>query len=95
MLWAEELKYSVVGRISLRKGDEPPTTLDLINKLVEIWNTEKFKLVPMGKVIYHIILKNMKDQCEMLSTGAVNTRPNVLRSTRWVPDLIWQIIRLL
>lgn len=78
----EEFKYSIVGKISLRKKDVPPTTLDLKNKMVELWKIEKFKLISMGKEIYHVLSHDMNYQCSVLQIGAVITRPNIFRTTR-------------
>lgn len=81
----KELKYSDVGKINLRKGDVPLTNLDSNNKLVVLWKIKMFKLILMGKRIYHILLHNINDQCLVLSIGAVNTNSHIFRTTRWVP----------
>lgn len=45
----KELQYSIVGRVSLRKGEILHTTLELKKRLEASWGITNFKLIPLGK----------------------------------------------
>lgn len=60
-LGVNELQHSIVGRLFLTKGSNPPTTMELRAKLQSSWCVESFKLVPMGGGLHHIILQSMED----------------------------------
>lgn len=42
------LIFSVVGKLSLQKGDPPPTTMELREKHRSIWKVVQFELIPLG-----------------------------------------------
>lgn len=79
----EELKYNVVGRLFLTKGCEHPTTMELKNKLAQIWGVPNFKIVPLGGGYFHIIQNSMSDQSTEMSSGLVNTSPGTFRVSQW------------
>lgn len=56
----ESLKFSVVVKIFLRRGQSLLTIMDLKTKLQEIWEIHGFKVVPMGSVHYHKTLVSME-----------------------------------
>lgn len=67
----EELKFSVVGRLMIQKGEIFPTTLMLKKKLDEAPTNQKSKIVPYKRGIYHILLHLMNDQASIMSQSVV------------------------
>lgn len=45
-----------------------------------------FKLIPLGRGYYHVLINNMENQSTATTAGPVNTNPGVFRVTRWTPD---------
>lgn len=56
--WKEikDLKFSVFGKLFLRRRKSIPTVMELKSKLRELWEVDNFKLIPMGGCHYHIML---------------------------------------
>lgn len=63
----KELIFCVVGKLSLQKGDLVLITLELKRKLVEIWNIDNFKLIPLGRGEYHVLLRTINYQSKVLT----------------------------
>lgn len=80
----EERKYNIVGRFFLQKGNAPPTTMELKERLGIIWGLKSFKLVPMGGGNYHVVLHLMEDQSAVMAQGSVNLSLGTFRVTRWL-----------
>lgn len=74
----EEPRYSVVGRNHLQKGKPAPMTIEMEVKLALIWGLDMFKLIPIGRGFFHIVLKTMEEQRQVLSHGPVNFSPGLL-----------------
>lgn len=81
----EGLKYSVIGRLSLQRGQPISKTMELKTKLAEFKKFYKFKVIPLGKVMFYILLYNLKDQFKALSIGTLLFKPGLLQLNRWVP----------
>lgn len=81
----DDLKYSVVGRLYLRRGIFPPTTMDLKKKLMGVWGIESCKIVPMGSGHFHVIFNSFEDQSSAMAHGPVNISPGIVRVSRWYP----------
>lgn len=45
-----------------------------------------FKILPIGKVFYHIFSGSMEKQSLILSMSAVSLKPGVFRVSPWIPD---------
>lgn len=81
----EELKFSIVGRLSLQRGQDPPTNKFLRQKLEEFLGCKQFKLIPLKGGIYHVLFNSLQDQALAMTKGAINIKPGVLRICRWYP----------
>lgn len=81
-----ELQFSVIVRIILQRGDAPPTTLELKQKLVSVGGFSNYKLIPLSKGYYHVLVRSMEEQSKVMTAGPVNTKPGDLRVSRWTPD---------
>lgn len=55
----EELCFSVVRRLTIQNGELLPPTLTLKEKLQSIQGIERFKIIPLGRGVYHILLHSM------------------------------------
>lgn len=58
-----------------------PTTEVIQSKLASIWKITEFRVAPIGRKFFHIFLKSMEDKSYVMSLGAVNLKPGVLRVT--------------
>lgn len=58
----EENKYSVIGQLLLQKGDVLWMTLGLKQKLSGVWGISNFRVLPIGKGVFHVFLFSMEDQ---------------------------------
>lgn len=81
----EDLKYSVIGKLSISRGDEAPTTMEIKEILMSFWNIVELKVIPLGRGVFHILLTNMKDQCIALAAGPIMFNSGVMRLNRWIP----------
>lgn len=45
----QDLKFSVIAKLTIQKGEEAPTTLQLKEKLVQALEVSAFKLIPYGR----------------------------------------------
>lgn len=45
-----------------------------------------FKLIPLGRVFYHVLLNNMAKQCTALTAVLINVFPGIFRVNSWTPD---------
>lgn len=81
----EELKFCVIGKFNIQRGDSIPTTMEIQKKLSDFWKIMDFKVIPIGKRTFHILLCSMKDQCKALSVSPVFLKPGILRLNNWVP----------
>lgn len=81
----ENLKFSVIGRLSVHRDDSLPTTMEVKEKLVEGLKIEDMKVIAMGKGVFHIILSCLNDQCKALTAGSLFLKPGILRFSRWLP----------
>lgn len=81
----EELKFSVVGKLNLKRGDPIPTTMEISRKLCEFWKIPNLKVIPLGEGTFHVLLCNLKDRCKALSVSSVFLKQDFLRINRWVP----------
>lgn len=63
----EDNKYNIIGRVTMRRGDPLPSTLDLRKKLESVWGMLRFKIKPVGRGYYRIFLQSMGDQSTPMS----------------------------
>lgn len=78
-----QLKFSVIGRLTLQHGDLFPTTIESKGKLAE-W-IEDMRVIPTDNRMYHILLHNLGDQCKALTVGSLFLKPGIMRFNRWLP----------
>lgn len=81
----EELKFSLVGRVTIQSGETIPTTFDLKKKLEDVLKMIDFKEVPYGWGVYYLLLYSMEDQVLVMSQGPIHTYLGVIEFTRWFP----------
>lgn len=55
----EYLKFSIVGRLSLQRGEDFPTNKTIREKLEAFWGLSDFKLIPLKGGIYHVLFSSM------------------------------------
>lgn len=55
------LQYSVVGRLSMPRGDYPPTNMNLKASLEAAWGINNFKVISL-KGAYQFLLNPHQDQ---------------------------------
>lgn len=84
----EELKFSVIRRLFIHRGETMPTTLELKERLQSIWNIKNLKVIPLGRDLFHILLHSMVDQSLVLAYGTAFTKPGMLITTHWYPSSI-------
>lgn len=66
----------------MQKGDSPPTTLGLKQKLKELGGIQNFVVAPLGRGYFHVFLYNMVDQSSVLSIGPLHLKPGVFHISR-------------
>lgn len=55
----DELKFSIIGRLSLHRSKSIPNMMELRTKLGIIWGIQDFKVIPLGKGMFHILMYNL------------------------------------
>lgn len=83
----EHLKYSVLGKLSLQRGEPVPTTMEVKEKLLKGLQVEDLQVIAMGKGVFHLRLNNLDDQCKALTVGSLFLRPGIMRFSRWLPGI--------
>lgn len=79
----ENLKFNILGRLSLLQGDSVPTTMEVKSKLVEGLQIDNMKVIAMGRGVFHVILSNIEDQSHALASGSLFLRPGNMRFSIW------------
>lgn len=80
----EHPKFSVIGRMTMQRGIPIPTTMEVKNKLSGALKILNFKVIPLGKGLYHILFHSLSDQCTTLASGIVLLKPGLMRFNRWM-----------
>lgn len=75
----DELRYSVVGRLFIKKGQALPTTMAIKEKLASIWGINIARLIPMGGGYHHVLLQTFDEQSDALAYGPVNLSLRISR----------------
>ncbi|XP_050212400.1 uncharacterized protein LOC126663639 [Mercurialis annua] len=79
-------KNSLIGRVTLTKGESPWKQIDLKSKLTGIWNLDSnWKLISLGRGFYHILLSNEETLKAIWSRGSIGLKPGILRLLPWTP----------
>ena len=84
--YEERLKlcqHSLLGRLVLSKGDKPWKLSDLKDKLQSLW---QWRLIPLGKGYFTIILHSEEDRQCIWSMGSLHLNPGILRLQSWTPN---------
>lgn len=81
----QELKYNVVGNLTLQRGGYTPTTMELESKFYAIWKTENVKVILLGKAMYQVVLRNLMEQNSVLSMGTLCLKSGIFKVQRWIP----------
>lgn len=63
----------------MSRGASFVSTIGLKEKLATIWEISMFKVAPIGRGYYYFRLHSMGNQSKILSIGAVNLNPVILR----------------
>lgn len=82
----EDNKYNVIGRVNMKKGDPLLSTLELRKKLESVWGITWFKVTPVGRAHYQILLISMGDHSTIMSIGTINLKPGIFRVAQWIRD---------
>lgn len=51
-----ELKFSIVCRLSLHRSEVVPNTVEINRILENLWSIKELKAIPLGKGTFHILL---------------------------------------
>lgn len=82
----EEIKYSVIARLTLQRRDVIPTNKSVKEKIDDFLWLQNLKEVPLKGVIFHILLLSPNDQSLALAKWPINLKPGALRFSRWYPS---------
>lgn len=86
-LYKERLKswkHSIIGIISLVKGDSPWGHIGLKLKLNGTWGCKvDWKLISLGRGCYHIIIPSAEAVQRVWNIGHLNLRPGIMRFLVW------------
>jgi hypothetical protein len=75
------------GRLVLSKGDNPLSSKDLREKLLQLWKPiNQWKMIPLGRGFFEFRFSCDADLRSVWSSGAWNLNPGLLRLSRWSPD---------
>jgi len=78
---------NIHGRLTLRKGDSPLTTLALKMKLSKLWpNILNWDLTPLGKGFFEFHFNTVDDVQRVWAMGAVSFNPGLMRFFCWSCD---------
>lgn len=81
----QDLKFNVVGKLTLQIGDEVPTTMELRKKLLTLWKIDNLTVIVLEKGLFHVILYNLSEQTKILPVGTFYTKPSLFKVQRWLP----------
>jgi len=82
---------NIHGRLTLRKGDSPLTTLALKMKLSKLWpNILNWDLTPLGKGFFEFHFNTVDDMRRVWAMGAVSLKLSLMRFFCWSCDFIPQ-----
>lgn len=76
----KELMFSIVGRLSLQRGDTVIANMILKQNPQSVWGTSNIKFVLMKVGIYHILLSSFEDQGLVMAIGPVNLKLGIFSS---------------
>ena len=78
----EMCKFSLIGRLTLSKGDKPNATLK--EKLNVIWKLPtSWHLISLGCGYYHILISSHEESSRIWSMGSLNLKSGVWRLQPW------------
>lgn len=81
----EEIKYSVIARLTLQRRDVIPTNKSVKEKIEDFWGLQNLKVIPLKGRIFHIIFLSPNDQSMALAKGPINLKLGVLCFSIWYP----------
>lgn len=67
----------------MQRGDPIPTTIEVKNKPTESLNISNFKVIILGKGLFHILLHSLNDQCTTLVSGTIFLKLGLMQFNRW------------
>ncbi|KAF3445855.1 hypothetical protein FNV43_RR11032 [Rhamnella rubrinervis] len=85
-------QFSLIARVVLSKGEKPWKYDDLYLKLQNFWKLDKWKLISLGRMYFHVLLHSKEDRKKVWSQGSLNLKPghSVGRCHmvyKWVPPV--------
>ncbi|XP_065875385.1 uncharacterized protein [Euphorbia lathyris] len=81
------VQFSVIGRVSLNKGEKPWKHTDLKQQLNQKWKHNlEWKMISLGKGFYQFVMPNEKALQVIWEYGAISLRPGIIRFSPWYPD---------
>lgn len=76
-----------MGKLNLQDGEPILSTFPLKEKLAAVWALDNFKVVPISKGYYTILLHFMVDQSKVISIRAIDLKPGTFRISQWMKDV--------
>ena len=67
-------KYSLIGRVILRKGNKPYPLANLRSKLSAIWKINCWHLIMLGKCYFQILLTLEEEKAKVWIMGSLNLK---------------------
>lgn len=81
------LKHSLIGKLSLAPGDKPYSVSELVSKLNQIWGVAgEWTHIPLGRGYYNIQLPGPADTERILNKRMWNLKPGNIRVQRWIHE---------
>ena len=78
---------NIHGRLTLRKGDSPLTTLALKSNFRKLWpNIQNWDVTPLGKGFFEFHFNTVDDMIRVWAMGVVHLNPDLLRFFCWSSD---------
>lgn len=82
---------NIHGRLTLRKGDTPLSTMALKLKLSNLWpNIHNWNITPLGKGFFECHFNTVEDMRRVWAMGVVNLNPGLMRFYCWSSDFSTQ-----
>lgn len=78
----KELQYSLVGRLSIQRGEVLPTNMNRKVKIEASWGSNNFRVITLKGIVYNFLLNSPHDHSRVMTQKAINMKPCVLRVSR-------------
>ena len=80
-------RESIIGRLTLIKGDKPWRFEELEKRLQDLWRPAgKWRMISLGRGFYNFHFDEVVDREKIWSMGVWTIKPGHMRMQQWVPD---------